>query len=170
MTSSEKLTHFEALDSNITDVAFAAGVALDTLYLPDTINALRLTEARRLTTLLTTKPLPATVEEFRNWNPDNHQGLYIEGLTNKINTTIPVDSATETSNINIFSIIGGSLGYNSYKMLDTLYQLKSTAASASAGNNDLSIALKDVNWCPYVKLVEGDLYDANSSNSYYEDD
>jgi hypothetical protein len=44
-TSCEKLQDFRAIGSNINNVTFAIGVALRTLYLPETIKTLSLTEA-----------------------------------------------------------------------------------------------------------------------------
>jgi hypothetical protein len=51
-SSSEKLTSFRATGSNVKDVIFAEGVALDTLYLPETITRLSLTEARFLENII----------------------------------------------------------------------------------------------------------------------
>ena len=52
-STSEKLQIFKAIRSNVTSVKFADGVALHTLYLPNTITSLSLTEAKNLTTILT---------------------------------------------------------------------------------------------------------------------
>ena len=165
-SSSEKMKHFEALRSNITGVTFAAGVALDTLYLPETVTILKLVEARRLQGLITTEPMPKTPEEYYAWNPEEHKGLYIEGLTNLINQDKVDDSSY--SNINTYFLGGGNLGYGSYQMLNTLYKLKNTPAASANHADTLAISLTDVNWNAYEKVVEGDVYDT-SKYTYYLD-
>lgn len=165
-SSSEKLKHFEALGSNTTGVTFAAGVALDTLYLPDTVSILKLVEARKLNNLITELPMPKDEEEFFAWNPDEHKGLYVEGLTNLINEET-IDSG-KYSNINIYHLNGGNLGYGSYRLLNTLYKLKNTPTANAQNADKLAVTLTDVNWNAYEKLVEGDTYDV-SKYSYYLD-
>ena len=75
-TSCEKLQDFRAIGSNITNVSFANGVALRTLYLPETIRTLNLTEATQLTKIVT----DFRVRDDLN-NIDVKEGLYIPGLT-----------------------------------------------------------------------------------------
>lgn len=163
-SSSEKMKRFEALRSNVTEITFAPGVALNTLYLPETVTTLKLVEARQLEGLIKTEPMPTSVEEFKTWDTDEHKGLYIEGLTNLIDTEI---SSTQYSNISTYYLAGGNLGYGSYQMLETLYKLKNTAAANSNYADKLAISLTDVNWNPYTKLVEGDAVDENYN--YYID-
>ena len=52
LTSCEKLEDFRATGSNFAQVKFASGVALNTLYLPDTITTLELNEARLLNNIV----------------------------------------------------------------------------------------------------------------------
>jgi hypothetical protein len=52
LTSCEKLEDFRATGSNFSQVKFASGVALNTLYLPDTITTLELNEARLLNNIV----------------------------------------------------------------------------------------------------------------------
>jgi hypothetical protein len=165
-SSSEKLKHFEALNTNITGVTFAEGVALNTLYLPKSISMLKLVEARKLTNLIDTKPMPGTREEYYAWNPEEHEGLYIDGLTNYINyEAVP---SIEYSPIGIYHLNGGNLGYGSYRILNTLYKLKNTPAASENNADTLSIALTDVNWNAYEKVVEGDTYNTSIYNYYLD--
>ena len=57
-SSCEKLQDFRATGSNFVQFKFAEGVALHTLYLPNTITTLELSEANLLTTLLKTYTPP----------------------------------------------------------------------------------------------------------------
>jgi hypothetical protein len=52
LTSCEKLEDFRATGSNFSQVKFAPGVALNTLYLPETITTLELNEARMLNNIV----------------------------------------------------------------------------------------------------------------------
>jgi hypothetical protein len=53
LSASEKLENFRATGSgNITSVKFADGVALNTLYIPATLNSLSLVQANLLTNLI----------------------------------------------------------------------------------------------------------------------
>lgn len=157
-SSSEKLKHFEALGSNITGVTFASGVALDTLYLPETVNTLKLIEARRLTNVIKERPMPATESEYLIWDKEAHKGIYLEGVTNLIDSQI---DNTKYTPISTYQLVGGNLGYGSYDILNTLYKLKLTSAASENTANTLAISLIDVNWTPYTQLVEGDNYDSD---------
>ena len=183
LTSSEKLEIFKAIGSNIDGVTFAKGVALNTLYLPNTIKTLELVEATNLTNILTVKEPSIWMETYDVSNPDNpdwateaialnfhgdmdswiaRPGLYIEGLTNLIGS----DSINANTNTNIesFSIIGGNLGYDTYKMVNVLYQIK----KARNWDSDLKINLENVQWSPYTIVDEEETYD--SSVQYFVDD
>jgi hypothetical protein len=54
------------------------------------------------------------------------------------------------------------MGYDSYKLLSNYYNLIKTTT-------DKKITFTGVNWCPYVKLVEGDVYDKDHSELYFKD-
>lgn len=183
LTSSEKLEIFKALGSNIDGVTFAKGVALNTLYLPNTIKSVELVEAANLTNVLTTKEPSIWMETYDANAADNpdwaadaialnfhgdmdswiaRPGLYIEGLTNLIGSS-SINANTNT-NIESFSIVGGKLGYDTYKMIDVLYQIK----KARSWDSDLKINLENVAWSPYIIVDEEEEYD--STAQYFTDD
>lgn len=153
-SSCEKLSDFRAIGSNITNVTFADGVALRTLYLPASIRALNLTEATQLKNIVT---------EFRVRDDtrgiDVKEGLYIPGLTD---AATPQDATSEISTINL---MGDYLGYDSYKLLENYYAARS-GASASY------ITITGVDWSPYKKLTKGAEYSAEDANNnlYWLDD
>lgn len=157
LSASEKLQNFRDTGSNITQVTFADGVALDTLHLSASTAALKLTEARLLTDLIETYKVP---EEKDKNNPSGdlvaQKGLYIEGLTDK-------EVGKGTSNLTTLNIIGGGLGYNSYKLLNKFY-----AATASLGAQR-KINMADVQWSPYV-LVDDPEATFSASSQYFRDD
>ena len=152
--SCEKLEDFRAVGSNITNVTFANGVALKTLYLPETIKALNLTEATKLNNIVT----EFRVRDDRN-EVDVKPGLYIPGLTDA------VTPEAAQSNIGTLSLIGDCLGYDSYKLLKNYYYARS-GASASY------IAMTDVDWSPYKQIDEGTEYNSadNANHLYWVDD
>lgn len=157
LSASEKLQNFRDTGSNITQVTFADGVALDTLHLSSTTTALKLTEARLLTDLIEDYQIP---EEKDKNNPTGdlvaQKGLYIEGLTDK-----PVGEGS--SNLTTLNITGGNLGYNSYKLLQKFY-----AATASEGAQR-RINMSGVQWSPYV-LIDDPEATFSASASYFRDD
>jgi hypothetical protein len=111
-SSSEKLQNFRNTGSNISAVTFADGVALNTLYLTNSTTVFKLVEADMLTDLITNYTYPVL-----NSNTNRLEaipGLYIKDLTDKSDNEA-------TTKITIFSIDGGSFGYNSYKLLDKYY-------------------------------------------------
>jgi len=151
--SCEKLEDFRAIGSNITNVTFANGVALRTLYLPETIKTLSLTEATKLNSIVTT-----FVERNDSQLTDVTPGLYIPNLTDK-----PAGQAT--SNIEQLVLIGDCLGYDSYKLLTNYY-------SARLGSSSSKITMTDVNWSPYKLIDIGTEYNATDSENhlYWVDD
>ena len=104
LTSCEKLRNLRATGSNYQNFSFAEGVALDTLYLPDSITQLQLTEANLLTKLLTDYQAPT--RNASSGKLEARTGLYIEGLFEN-----------NITNINNIKLLGGGLGYDSYKLL-----------------------------------------------------
>ena len=149
-SSCEKLKNFRNTGSNITQVKFADGVALDTLYLTNTTTALRLVEANLLTDLITEYKAP---ELDDNGELIATPGLYIQNLT---------DGKNET-NITTFDIQGGKLGYNSYRLL-SMYR------DACVGDTTpRRIQLTKVQWSPYEIITDVDqVYDKNAK--YFVDD
>ena len=150
-SSCEKLRNFRNTGSNITQVTFAEGVSLDTLYLTKDTTALQLIEARLLTNLITTYQNPVADEDG---NLVAQPGLYIEGLT---------DGAKKTA-ITTFDIRGGNLGYNSY----TLLKMYLEACQTTAPGTERKINLLDVQWSPYVAITD-DQEAYNPNNSYFID-
>lgn len=151
-SKSEKLQNFRNTGSNITQVTFADGVALDTLYLSDKTVSLSLVEARLLTDLIEKYENPVLNEATGNL--DARPGLYIAGLT---------DGTSTSSNLMTLSIEGGSLGYNSYKLLKKYYDVCKT------GTSSRKINLTGVQWSPYVLIDDSDLaFDENAQ--YFKDD
>lgn len=146
LTSSEKLKNFRAVGSNITNVTFAEGVALDTVYLPNTLTSLTLIQANNLTTLLKTRNYPASADK----SMEIASGLYIDGMFDSSNT----------SNLTSIQIDGSSLHYGSYFVLEKLYQKYKNQGGAISRIN-----LTDVNWCPYIVCGDGDIYD--ETKTYY---
>ena len=149
-SSCEKLEDFRAIGSNITNITFADGVALKTLYLPDSIRILNLTEATKLNNIVTSYQARDDSNDI-----DVLPGLYIPGLTDAA-------SASEaTSNITTINLIGDCLGYDSYKLLTNYYQARS-------GANASYITITDVDWSPYKQLTEGAEYnEADANNGLY---
>ena len=177
-STSEKLQIFKAIRSNVTSVKFADGVALHTLYLPNTITSLSLTEAKNLTTILTdlnqtafdtsTYTDPDKNEYYSTYYPATNtwvakQGLYIEGLTNLKESEITSTTSCALSEI---KLAGDAFGYDSYNLLHKLYKVYKDGAGDGAA--ELKISMTDVDWSPYKKLDADAVYD--SSNAYYTDD
>lgn len=143
LTSSEKLENFRATGSNISSVSFADGVSLNTLYLPSTVASLSLKGASQLTDLLQTYSYPT---KDANGNLVAAKGLFIEGLFDD----------TASSQFVSLELDDCALGYNSYTLAKKLFD-KGTA----------NITLKNVQWCPYTALTEGDVF--NLDKTYYKD-
>ena len=150
LTSCEKLQNFRATGSNLTAVYFAKGVALNTLYLPTSITSLDLTEARLLTKLITKYSYPT-----RNKAGDLEavQGLYLEGMFENNSTKIAS-----------LSLTGGSLGYDSLKLLNKYYAIRSQQSDSTS-----AITMTDVVWTPYKQLGEGDVH-TTGTKLYFIDD
>ena len=147
LTSCEKLENFRATGSNFTSVMFAEGVALNTLYLPTSIKSLELKEARLLKNLITEYEYPeANAEGKLIAKP----GLYLEGMFD-----------SNTTSIETLNIIGGGLGYDSYKLLNKYYSIRQLQSNVS------NIDFTNVVWSPYIKQIEGDTYD--ESATYFRD-
>ena len=149
VSGSDKLREFRALGTQITYALFAEGAPLDTIHLPKSVNRIDLTEARNLTRILTSKPV------VFNQDRDTYTGLYIEGVTDVTNET----SSTPLGRINI---IGGALGYDSYKLLKNAIEIKERENSEGTR---LRINLEDVEWSPYIAVEPNAPY--NSSERYY---
>lgn len=158
-TKSEKLKIFRALGSGLLSVDFADGVQLTTCYLPASTTALKFIKAHELNTVLESMP-------YKDLSNDTWpEGLYVEGLTNRLNVNITDD---DTININSFYLVGGGLGTNSYRLLNTLAQIKQKMINSNNENltKDLSVHATELEWSPYILVEYGEEYDGN--NSYYQ--
>lgn len=152
LTGCEKLETFRALRTALPQVAFADGVQLKTLHLPNSINTLTLKKANKLT-----KVISSPLDE----NNEPQDGLYIEGLTNTL-------TAPESTNIIKISFDGDHLGYDSYKLLSRLVETKQyMKANHSTIDSDLAIGMRDINWSPYTVVPYGTEKDENET--YYLD-
>ena len=157
LTSCEKLRNLRATGSNYTNFSFAEGVALDTLYLPPDITQLQLTEANLLTNLLTDYQVPT--KNASTGKLEARPGLYLEGMFENNDTKI-----------NNIRLIGGGLGYDSYKLLAKWYSIiedKLNQGASGVGINQ--ITMTKVKWSPYVQLLEGDTYNSVDAAKYYVD-
>lgn len=119
LTSCEKLENFRATGSNLINVQFAKGVALNTVYLPTSITNLELVEANLLKNII-------TEDEYKNPTRDDegnlhaNPGLYLQGFFDKTSTGDKGDTMIASLNI-----AGGGLGYDSYKLLKQYYTIRS---------------------------------------------
>jgi hypothetical protein len=156
-SSCEKLENFRDTGSNITQVSFADGVALNTLYLTDETKVLKLTEARLLTDLVDTYVNPVKNKSTSKLEvAEENRGLYIANLTDK-------DNANATTNITTLNIAGGGLGYNSYVLLEKYYN-----AAGKNPNVTRKVSLTSVQWSPY-SLVEDTESEYDVNSTYYVD-
>lgn len=151
LTSCEKLEDFRATGSNFSQIKFAPGVALNTLYLPETITTLELNEARMLNNIVEEYKYPLRQDDGSY--KMEQSGLYIKGLT---------DATAKETKLNTLSLQGDNMGYDSYKLLSKYYNLIKAL-------NNKNIIMTNVNWCPYTQLVEGDTYIEADKNKYYRD-
>lgn len=150
-SSCEKLENFRDIGSNIVEVKFAEGVALNTLHLSSSTSSLELIEARKLTDLITKYEVPKVKSDG---TLAATPGLYIEGLT---------DSDSPTTSLTTLNIQGGNLGYNSYTLLE-----KYVVACDKAPNTERKINLTSVQWSPYIKVDDPELTFSADGN-YYKD-
>ena len=154
LSGCEKLENFRATGSNYEEIIFADGVALHTLYLPSTIQKLKLSQARLLTKLLTTYTTPTYDSKTKTLTAE--PGLYIEGFYSTAEGGL---ASTKITNLNI---AGGGLGYDSYKFLEQFYKLCKDDKDTSR-----AISLTDVEWTPYSLISDVDVL--LSEEHYYKD-
>jgi len=159
-THSEKLKVFRALDSGLLGIDFADGVQLTTCYLPATVTSLKFVKAHELTNLLETRPYKDLSTDL--WP----EGLYIEGLTNRLNED-EFDSNVRT-NINSYYLVGGGLSTESYRLLYTLAKMKKKMVESTDESiaKDFSVHATELEWSPYVIVDPGTDY--NGTETYYQ--
>lgn len=160
-----KLEVVKLLGTNIGALALPEGNILKRVYLPATLNNISLITPLNLTNILTDR---ATQASYNN----NADGLFIEGLTDKLDQN-PEDDGTLESQIEIYQMDDTKLGYATYTMLDWLYRLKiqKQQNNLSADNKTtptLRLHLTNVDWTPYVQLtVDDGAYDLAKVDNYY---
>jgi hypothetical protein len=158
ITGSEKLKEFRALGTNIPGVTFANGVQLETVHLPNTVTYVELIEPVSLKNILT-NPNPSGVDEKTGYNI-YPEGLYIQGVTDS-------DKADLTL-VNKYVITGGNMGYDSYRLLKNLVDIKQTMQNkpdldTEKYSKNIAISLKEVNWTPYRLVAYGEEVDVTKA-------
>ena len=156
ITGSEKLKEFRALNTNITGVTFADGVQAKVIHLPRTITFLELTKPTTLKNILSSvSPSGVDAETGYNIYPD---GLYIQGVT---------DNTDTVTLINRYVVEGGNMGYDSYRLLSRLVDLKqamqqNNELDKEKYSNNIAVSLKEVDWTPYRLVAAGETVAANT--------
>ena len=69
---------------------------------------------------------------------------------------------SNATSIETLNIIGGGLGYDSYKLLKKYFEIRQNQGNVS------NINFTNVVWSPYIKQIEGDIYEAGAQ--YFQDD
>ena len=160
----EKLQNFRDVGSNNVSMAFAEGVALNTLHLGAKTASLKLVEARQLVDYIdeTNPYTPPTHDAITN-TLSARPGLYIENLTDKSDNKA-------TTLLTSLTINGGGLGYNSYKLLDKFYHAAKNYDAAQSAATARKIEMTDVLWSPYTPVDDPELiYDPAEASKFYKD-
>ena len=161
-----KLEVFKALGTKIPSISFANGNILKRVYLPNTINNLTLLQPLLLTKLITSK-------DNAKDNVDGNIGLYVQDLTDKLDT--PNDTSIKCL-IDKLYISNDRMNFESYKIFNFLYQVKKNIISGdivyadTATMNDklLSIRLENVNWSEYSAVDPNQGYNSATITNYYK--
>lgn len=157
ISGSEKLKEFRALNTNLAGVSFADGVQLETLYLPKSVTYFDLVEPVSLSGILT-ENAPTTDDEGNIVIDDNGyyvfpKGIFLEGVT---------DNTEDKTKIRKYSITGGQMGYDSYKILKRLVEIKQGMQDMDDLSTDydksIAVTLKEVDWTPYRLVAYGEDY------------
>ena len=158
LSSCEKLENFRCYGSNITQVTFADGVALNTLHLSETVGTLKLVEANLLTNIITSYKAPELNAEG---NLVAQKGLYIPKLTDVVvNSTVSAENATAITTINLE---GGNLGYDSYLLLQKFF------TSCKNSNTNRYITMQKVQWSPWTLVEDDSLTEPEADKTYKVD-
>lgn len=161
-----KLEVFKALGTKIPSISFANGNILKRVYLPNTINNLTLLQPLLLTKLITSK-------DNAKDNVDGNIGLYVQDLTDKLDT--PNDTSIKCL-IDKLYISNDRMNFESYKIFNFLYQVKKNIISGdivyadTATMNDklLSIRLENVDWSEYSAVDPNQGYNSATITNYYK--
>ena len=151
VTGSEKLKEFRALGTNISGATFADGVQAEVIHLPNTVTFIEFTEPVALENIVAA-PEVKEVDETTGYNVYK-PGLYIQGVTD-------ADKA-DTTLINKYVVTGGNMGYDSYKLLQNLVEIKqgmqdNASLDTEKYSKSLAISLKEVDWTPYRLVMSGE--------------
>jgi len=148
-TGAGKLQEFRALGTKLQGVTFADGAPLDIVHLPNTVESLKLVENKNLTRILREKPVILDMVDGKAVYRDKetYKGLYVEGLTDYDSS-----KAGTGSLINTIDFEGDALGYDSYEILQNLYNLK----YGTGVGNRLKANLLNVKWTPYTQVEYGE--------------
>ena len=153
-----KLEILKCLGTTYNQLDLPSGSILKRVYLPNTIETISFVKPLVLRNIITNK-----ANASKNNNTD---GLYIEDLTDKLDTTI--DGSTRTK-IQTYRMDDTLLGYNTYRMLKYLYDVKVATQTGVITDNsvpkNLGISVENANWTPYEQLEIDAIYD--SSKTYY---
>ena len=185
-----KLKSFKALNTKLTEVVFPQGNLLEKIYFPATIEHLELQAPLSLNGIITDLNRVSWVQDDGTWVHNNDNGLYIENLTNKLNSQVSEANGSYTK-IKYYQMDNTNMGYDTYKMLKYLYDLKqivreaqvriykaeqngatlsseemATKNWAQKTNAELRIQVLNAAWTPYEVVELGSLYD--SGTTYYK--
>ena len=163
ISTTEKLTEFRALGTNITGVSFASGSPLEIVHLPKTITGLTLVEAKNLTHTLTTTPVVMELASgntndhtavYQYVNRDNYKGLFIDGITN-------YNSETDTDELKFLTlnISSDSLGYDSYRIMENMITKRIQTKTLLGMDKTIALTITGVNWCPYEVISSTEVPD-----------
>lgn len=163
VTGCDKLEILKCLGTSLADVSLPRGSVLRRVYLPATLESLVLIKPLVLDRIITSKANASL--------GNNTDGLYVENLTDKLNTNI--DGST-VCKIQKYQVVDTQLGYATYNMLKYLYEVKLARAAGTilSDNNAtrfLRIDVEDANWTPYKQLELDAVYDDQKAYFYRND-
>lgn len=138
-----KLETLKALGTNLPKIVLPEGNLLSAVYLPNTLQELRLVKPLELKNVLTEAPMGEA----------EPKGLYIQGLTDKMRD--PVNSSL-TQKINLIQLDDTKLGLGSFYILNHLYLLKKLAQDnvATGTSKFLRLSATNVEWSPYIMVEQ----------------
>ena len=156
LTKSEKLQVFRATGSNFSQIDFAQGAALHTLYLSSAVTRIDLAQTKLLTNIVEEYAFPQKIDG----KYVSERGLYVENLTDW-------DETKGNSNVYYLRLLGDAMGYDSYKLLTKYFNARKGVTTTTS-----QIEITDVQWSPYRRLVEGDEFSETilAAGRYYVDD
>ena len=184
-----KLKSFKALGTKLTQIPFPQGNLLEKVYFPASVEQLQFEAPLSLNGIITDLNRVSWVQDGETWIHNNDNGLYVENLTNKLDTVCSEANGSYTK-IKYYQMDNTNMGYDTYRMLKYLYDLKEITRDAQvqihtaekAGEltdeqkrtktwaektaAELRIQVLNAQWTPYEKIEPGSLY--SSSTTYYK--